>query len=162
MDDKNKTALISIKVTPEELEEFRISVMLRGTTMSALISQFMSEVVKVEKGAVPEAFQRKRAVVDDFSDLINHSTENVTEVTLDAEEKRRQALELVENVGSKLSEAEKQKAILLYDVFLKHGDIGLDIAQDLMDERSTSHPLFSEDAFRNQLHERLKRFGDSN
>lgn len=65
----HKTAMLTIKVTPARLEEFRIAAMLRGTTMSALVTQFMTQVIREEMSAVPEAFRRRGAVGED--NLIN-------------------------------------------------------------------------------------------
>jgi hypothetical protein len=54
-----KTAMVTVKITPSRLEEFRIAATLRGTTMSSLISQFIAKVVREEQAAVPQAFQRR-------------------------------------------------------------------------------------------------------
>jgi hypothetical protein len=59
MDTTNKSAMLTVKQTPERLEEFRIAAMLRGTTMSALVSQFIAQVVREEMQAVPAAFRRR-------------------------------------------------------------------------------------------------------
>jgi hypothetical protein len=76
MDQINKTAMITVKVTPTRLEEFRIAAMLRGTTMSALISQFVAQVVREEQLAVPEAFKRRSSTVPNHDDSLNHSQQN--------------------------------------------------------------------------------------
>jgi len=57
--DERKPTLLTIKITPERLEEFRIAATLRGTTMSSLVSQFIAQVVTEEKTRVPEAFKRR-------------------------------------------------------------------------------------------------------
>lgn len=61
---EHKTALLTVKLSPVRLEEFRIASMLRGVTMSALVSQFIAQVVREEMIAVPAAFQRRRAFSD--------------------------------------------------------------------------------------------------
>jgi ethanolamine utilization protein EutQ (cupin superfamily) len=74
-DTTNKTAMITVKVTPSRLEEFRIAALLRGTTMSALISQFVAQVVREEQAAVPDAFKRRPSAINtpDLNDSANHS-----------------------------------------------------------------------------------------
>ena len=59
MRDQNKTASLTIKLQPVRLEEFRIASMLRGTTMSSLITELMATVVKEEKASFPDAFKRR-------------------------------------------------------------------------------------------------------
>jgi hypothetical protein len=69
---ENKNALFTVKVAPTRLEEFRIAATLRGTTMSALVQQFMTQVVREEMVAVPEAFRRRHQVESSsLVDLIN-------------------------------------------------------------------------------------------
>jgi hypothetical protein len=62
MSDEHKTALLTIKLAPNELEQFRIAAMLRGTTMSSLVSQFVTRIVREEMKAVPEAFKKIKPV----------------------------------------------------------------------------------------------------
>lgn len=70
-DTENKTAMITVKVTPRRLEEFRIAAMLRGATMSALVSQFVAQVVREEMMAVPQAFQRRTSSIQNNSDELS-------------------------------------------------------------------------------------------
>ena len=60
MDKSDKRAVLVIELTPDRLEEFRISAMLRGTTMSSLVSEFVDAVIEEEKLTVPEAFKRRQ------------------------------------------------------------------------------------------------------
>jgi hypothetical protein len=73
-----KSAMLTVKLTPARLEEFRIAAMLRGTTMSALITQFITTVVREEMTAVPEAFKRRsnHAPVNDLVDLLHPTDHN--------------------------------------------------------------------------------------
>lgn len=72
----HKTSMITVKVTPLRLEEFRIAAMLRGSTMSALISQFVAQVVREELDAVPEAFKRRSSAIPNDDDVNNHRSQN--------------------------------------------------------------------------------------
>lgn len=77
MSESSKSAMLTVKLSPERLEEFRIASMLRGTTMSSLVSQFVAQVVREEMIAVPEAFKRRSSAAHDerFVDLL-HPKEN--------------------------------------------------------------------------------------
>jgi hypothetical protein len=66
-------------------------------------------------------------------------------------------LDLLERAMLKMSEPERLKALLLYEVYIDHGEKGLEIAEDLMDESSTRDSTFSEDDFRKELAEKLDR-----
>jgi hypothetical protein len=69
-------ALLTVKLPPTRLDEFRISAMLRGTTMSSLIQQFVTQVVREEMLAVPQAFKRReRPLKDDIlsDSMLDHS-----------------------------------------------------------------------------------------
>ena len=70
MSDSSKKAMLTVKLSPDRLEEFRIASMLRGTTMSSLVSQFVAQTVREEMAAVPEAFKR-RSRSSNFIDLIH-------------------------------------------------------------------------------------------
>jgi hypothetical protein len=74
----------------------------------------------------------------------------------DNETLQGEAAAMVERVGAKLTPAERQKSLLLFKAFSMHGDRGLDIAEDLMDERSPSHPDFDEAEFEQELQRRLQ------
>ena len=52
----NTYAVLTVKLPPSRLEEFRIAATLRGTTMSSLIQQFVTSVVREEMSVVPQAF----------------------------------------------------------------------------------------------------------
>lgn len=68
---------MSIRMNPDRLEDFRIACMLRGTTMSALVSQFAMQVIREEMAAVPEAFRRREpGVRPTRRDIINESGHN--------------------------------------------------------------------------------------
>ena len=75
--NEQKSAMLTVKMSPERLEEFRIASMLRGTTMSSLVSQFVAQVVREEMAAVPQAFRRRKSPAngDSLVDLI-HPGEN--------------------------------------------------------------------------------------
>ncbi len=64
--NEQKTALLTIKLPPSVLEDFRIASMLRGATMSGLVQQFVTKIVREEREAVPDAFRRRQ-------DLANRS-----------------------------------------------------------------------------------------
>lgn len=71
MNEQNKVAMLTVKLTPSRMEEFRIAAVLRGTTMSALVSQFVAQVVREEMATVPEAFSRRLSTKSSFSMQIN-------------------------------------------------------------------------------------------
>ncbi len=66
----SKTSMLTVKLTPDRLEQFRIAAMLRGSTMSAIVQQFVASVVREEMTAVPQAFKRG-TVTNSPSDLKN-------------------------------------------------------------------------------------------
>jgi hypothetical protein len=75
--DNTKSTMLTVKQSPERLEDFRIAAMLRGTTMSALVSQFIAQVVREEMRAVPEAFKRRnRNDADGLGSLIENNSES--------------------------------------------------------------------------------------
>ncbi len=55
----NSYAMLTVKLPPSRLEEFRIAATLRGTTMSSLVQQFVTQVVREEMTIVPQAFRRR-------------------------------------------------------------------------------------------------------
>lgn len=57
--NESRSAMLTVKMLPSRLEEFRIAATLRGTTMSALVQQFIAQVVREEMLAVPQAFKRR-------------------------------------------------------------------------------------------------------
>ncbi len=59
-EETRRLAMLTVKLRTARLEEFRIASMLRGTTMSALVSQFVAQVVREEMVAVPQAFRRRQ------------------------------------------------------------------------------------------------------
>jgi hypothetical protein len=74
--DERKPTLLTIKITPERLEEFRIAATLRGTTMSSLVSQFVAEVITEEKARVPEAFRRRNWRESSLVDYIKNKPDD--------------------------------------------------------------------------------------
>lgn len=58
MNASDKTAVLMVNLTPERLEEFRITAMLRGTTMSSLIQEHVDLLVEEEKLTTPHAFRQ--------------------------------------------------------------------------------------------------------
>lgn len=69
-------AMLTVKLPPARLEEFRIAAMLRGTTMSSLVQQFVTQVVREEMMAVPQAFRRRDHIdkgAENLIDLIDQS-----------------------------------------------------------------------------------------
>lgn len=68
----NTYAMLTVKLPPSRLEEFRIAAMLRGTTMSSLVQQFVTQVVREEMSIVPQAFKRRGVdKADNLIDLID-------------------------------------------------------------------------------------------
>lgn len=66
--------MLTVKLPPSRLEEFRIAAMLRGTTMSSLVQQFVTQVVREEMSIVPQAFKRRDVTGtgrDNLIDLID-------------------------------------------------------------------------------------------
>jgi hypothetical protein len=75
MSNQERPALLTVKLPPSRLDEFRIAAMLRGTTMSALVQQFVTQVVREEMSMVPEAFRRRSvdSPTPSLVDMINHN-----------------------------------------------------------------------------------------
>lgn len=71
MSNNNTYAMLTVKLPPARLEEFRIAATLRGTTMSALIQQFVTSVVREEMAVVPQAFRRRATKTTNLLDLID-------------------------------------------------------------------------------------------
>lgn len=66
--------MLTVKLPPARLEEFKIAAMLRGTTMSSLVQQFVTQVVREEMSIVPQAFKRREGMGirgDNLIDLID-------------------------------------------------------------------------------------------
>ena len=66
-------------------------------------------------------------------------------------DKKNEAIRMWQSALSKMSQAERTKAMLLYQAYLDYGEKGLAIAQDMMDQLRPSHPFFSEAVFTEQL-----------
>ena len=64
-------SLLTVKLPPARLEEFKIAAMLRGTTMSSLVQQFVTQVVREEMSAVPQAFRRRSSTGQKPENLID-------------------------------------------------------------------------------------------
>lgn len=54
--DSKKTRMLTVKFSPQTLEDFAITAKLRGTTMSAMVSQFVLKAIQEEKFIQPEKF----------------------------------------------------------------------------------------------------------
>lgn len=54
----NKTSMLTVKLPVSRLAEFKIVATLRGTTMSALVAQYIAKEVRQEMEQVPSAFRR--------------------------------------------------------------------------------------------------------
>jgi hypothetical protein len=57
-----KRKMLTVKMDPKTLDEFVITAKLRGSTMSALVYQFVLKAISEEKDSNPEAFGVKRTV----------------------------------------------------------------------------------------------------
>ncbi|MEP7076376.1 MAG: hypothetical protein ABI878_11255 [Acidobacteriota bacterium] len=58
MSNTKKTSMLTVKISPERLEEFRIAASMAGVSMSALISHFIASTVAAAKSDIPTIFSR--------------------------------------------------------------------------------------------------------
>ena len=55
----NKEKLLTVKVAPLVLRDFKIAAELKGGTMSALVHMFVVQTIREQKERNPEAFKKR-------------------------------------------------------------------------------------------------------
>ncbi len=69
----NKEKLLTVKVAPQVLQDFKVAAELKGGTMSALVHMFVVQTIREQKERNPESFapekeKRRRVIVAEAKD----------------------------------------------------------------------------------------------
>lgn len=55
----HKDALLTVKVAPHVLKDFKVAAELKGGTMSALVHMFVVQTIREQRELNPEAFRKR-------------------------------------------------------------------------------------------------------
>jgi hypothetical protein len=55
----NKERLLTVRMAPQVLADFKLAVKLKGATMSALVHMYAFEIIREQRERNPEAFKKR-------------------------------------------------------------------------------------------------------